>query len=236
MKYKINKPLISLILEDYMQDMIDGMDNAKAIQLNGYDAKDYVQDESLLDKTITPDSPPTPKGTYLKSKYNLFDTPDHASLNMIRKSAIDHNIPYEKAVSNAHKYMHAIGHIENDNHVHGTNHRNGSTIKGLYQTSDAQEHTDKARFHRIFKLDHKVPYLNVGSDTHVKDMDAKQQTALTIAGLEGHGNSQNRLQHFSKMLQGDHKAGHDMYYRDHHTNPDAKTYKRAKQIFKDEDT
>jgi len=229
MKYIINK---QLILEDYMQDMIDGMDNEKAIELNGYDTKQYIQDESLLDRTIKPEHAPTEKGTYLKTKYDLFDTPEHTSLNMIRKIASDHHLPYEKAVDMAHRYMHTLGHIENDNHTHGTNHNEKDTIRGLYQTSDAQEHTAKTRFKRDFMLDHKNPFMDLQHGSHIKDMNAKQQTALTIAGLEGHGNSLNYKQHFSRMLAGDSKAAHDMYFQDHHTDPKADTYKRANTIFK----
>jgi len=226
MKYKINK---NLILEDYMQDMMDGMDHSAAVAKHGVNIDQHLQDEHIINKTLSTqfDEP----GKFLKHKYPLFDDPDHVSMRMIRNIGNSHGIDYEKAVDNSHKYLSSVGHIENDGKAHGGNGVKGSTIEGLYQTSDDQAQTAKTRFSRNFKLDAAAPYLEKHSDIQVKDMTDKQQTAMTIAGLSGHGNSTNRLQHFSRMLDGDQKAAEDMYYKDHHTKPDPATYARAERIF-----
>jgi len=227
MKYIINK---QLILEDYMQDMIDGIDSVTAIARNGQDANEYVQDESILDKFKKPD--PNIDTDVLQSKYPLFEDPNHTSLKMIRSIADQHNLPYDQSVQNAHTFMKNVGHIENDGNVHGGNHVKGSTIEGLYQTSEGQAQTARNRFNRDFDIGSvNAPYLDKDLKIPVADMDKQQQTALTIAGLSGHGNSSNSLQHFSKMLGGNESAARDMYFKDHHTRPDQNTLVRANGIF-----
>lgn len=223
MLYKINK---KLILEDYFQDMIDGVSETDA--KHGIEKVDsYVRNESYLDKTL----PPEKGNNVIKTKYHLFDDPNHTSLRMIDKISDKYNINNNKAVDNAHTFMKSVGHIENDNKVHGGNNVKGSTIEGLYQTSDEQAQTAISRFHRDFTLDKSAPYLTKDGAISVKDMNAPQQTAMTIAGLSGHGNSSNNLKHFSRMLDGDEAAAKNMYYKDHHTKPDPATYSRAGKIF-----
>jgi len=224
MKIKINK---KLLLEDYMQDMINGVEDPPSVR-NAESIDSSIENERLLDHIVKSDGKP---GSYVKSKYDLFDSPDHTSLRMIKQLSKDAHIPYEQSVNNTHKYMKTIGHIENDNHVHGTNHVKGSTINGLYQTSDAQNQTDKNRFYKHFKLDGTADYLDRHKGLSTKDMNTQQQTAMTIAGLSKHGNSTNSLHHFSKMMDGDESAAKDMYFKDHHTNPDTKTRNRANSIF-----
>jgi len=230
MVLKVNK---QLILEDYMQDMIDGMDSDDAVNKWGVPVEDETKYEHEKDKFIKPQSTDKP-GSFLKSKYYLYDDPDNISYRMLDQIAHKHNVPFSKGIENSHEYMKELGHMENDYLPHGGNNVKDSTIKGLYQVSNDQLHTDKTRFTKYFTLDDEAPYMDRKTGLNVDQMDDKQQTVATIAGLSQHPNSNsNGLHRFSKMMNGDTKAGYDMYIHDHHTDPSHKPMMaRAEKIMK----
>jgi len=232
MKFEINK---ELLLEDYMQYMMDHWSNNDSINDVNFEKvkaaaqpiDNNIQDERIIDEF----KPPKVGSNILKPVFPKFDDPEHTSLRMLRSFSKGHNLDYKTSVINAHNYMDELHHQENDWKVHGTNGNPKDSIEGAYQTSNAARNTDVNRFRTGYKMDAVTPYLTKENVPPVADMDLQQQTAMTIAGLSQHGNSKNHLQHFANMLRGDKQAGYEMYLTDHHTKPDVATINRWDGIY-----
>jgi len=212
MIYKINK---QLILEDYMQDMMDGMEHDDAVSKHGERVEHHVQDEKILDKYKTPTKPFT-QGDILKPKYDEFNK---NSLNIIRDQSSRFNLPYEKSVDNSHRFMKTLGNIENSGNTTGGN--NYTSAKGLYQHTNDNVQTAVNRTSRI--LDKHADGNEWMKDAKVhKDanlLSRAQQTNMTMGNIAGHPYSGTS----KSIYSGDTTGQKDVYNRIHHTNPDKLT-------------
>lgn len=219
-----------LILEDYLQDLMDGMSNDEAIKHNGQKLEDFIQDERILDKTLPPEPNQSPElNPWLKPKYDEFN---NKSLKIIRHYSNEFNVPYsEKTVNHAHKFIKAVGEIENSGKTIGQN--PFSSAKGLYQFTNDGIKTAAKRYIRdlpdLARDTDTKPFLNDVFQNHdANRLPRIQQTNLALANFGGHGNGKY---YFDDVLKGDHVGAVKSYDKIHHTAPDIKTIALRNKVF-----
>lgn len=220
-----------IILESYLQDLMDGVNNEDAVSRNGEDVKSFVKKESILDKSEKPLESAS-KTKFLKDKYPLFN---HNTLSMIDKDLNDHSknrvgLSLGKATDNSHKFFDKIGNIESDMRPDARN--SDSTASGLYQQTEPNAKTADNRLDRDYKQVARNTNIHeklkaFGHDA--RSLNTQEQTNLAYANLSGHGNGKY---YFHGVLDGNEKLQEKVYNEMHHTNPDKATYNRVDKFFK----
>jgi len=220
-----------LLIESYLQDLMDGYSNEDAISRNGEKLDSYIKKERILDKTEIPNTRPS-INPFLKDKYPLFN---HGTLDMIEKDLFNpmknrHNLSLEKATDNAHSFFNIIGNIESD--MRPNAHNKDSSAAGLYQQTEPNANTAANRFWR----DYNKVYRDTEDISNLKRynydssyLKVPDQTNLAYANLSGHGNGKY---HFHHVLEGNKKEQMEkIYFNMHHTKPDKNTTDRAYKFF-----
>lgn len=210
MIYKIKK---HLIVESYLQDLINGVSNEEAIENNGESLDNHLQDEKILGQH----QEPTKGSNILKSKYDEFNK---NSLRIIRDQSERFGLPYEKSVDNSHRFMKTLGNIENSGKTVGDN--GFTSAKGLYQNTNDSVTTGINRINRDMpKIARNMDWIDDAKiHKDANQLSRQQQTNLTMGSLAGHGNGKR---YFDSVLDGDVDGQKKVYNKMHHTNPNILT-------------